>query len=164
MKNVFRKIEDVEIKASYNIIVGRTNWLNKQGIRQWSQPIPENVILERQKAGRFFGYWSNDELVAVVCLLDKSVSNWKDLLQGKYLYMATLASDIRYKGRKFGQDCAVAACQYAKENNKKKIYLDCIDNQSALPNFYTKLGYKIIEKKKSEDSRVDILMVKYLLD
>ena len=164
MKNVFRKIETVEIEACYNIIVGRTNWLNKQGIRQWSQPIPENVILERQKAGRLFGYWSNDELVAVVCLLDKSVSNWKDLLQGKYLYMATLASDIRYKGRKFGQDCAVAACQYAKENGYEKIYLDCIDNQGALPNFYTKLGYKIIEKKKSEDSRVDILMVKYLLD
>lgn len=164
MKNVFQKIEHGEINAGYNIIVGRTNWLKKQGIRQWSQPIPENVILERQKAGRFFGYWSDDKLVAVVCLLDKSVSDWKDLLQGKYLYMATLASDIRYKGNKFGQACAVTACQYAKESGYEKIYLDCIDNQGALPSFYTELGYKILEKKKSEDSRIDILMVKYLLD
>jgi hypothetical protein len=61
--------------------------LNQKGISQWSQPIPEHVILDRQKAGRFFGYWSNEELVAVVCLLDKSVSDWKDLLQGKYFYM-----------------------------------------------------------------------------
>jgi GNAT superfamily N-acetyltransferase len=162
MKCVFRKIEGSEIKAAYSIIVGRTNWLNEQGIPQWPMPIPESIIVSRQQAGNFFGFWKGDELMAVVCLLEKNVSDWGNSLHGKYLYMATLTSDVRNKGKHYGQQCAIAAYQYAKENGYERMYLDCVDNQGRLPEFYAQLGFEIIDKKTAPDGRVDILMVKNL--
>ena len=158
----FGKLAAGEIEEGYNIIIGRTNWLNQKGIRQWSAPIPEAVIRQRQKAGMLFGYWVNDELVAVVCLLDKSISDWGDKINGKYLYMATLVSDIRYLGRKYGWACATEAFTYAAESNYEKIYLDCVDNEGVLPDFYTQLGFDILDRKVISDDRVEVLMVKNL--
>jgi GNAT superfamily N-acetyltransferase len=162
MKNIFRRIKDSEVAAGYDLIVARTNWLNQQGIPQWSRPIPEAVIRERQRMGGFFGYWSGDRLVAVVCLLASSVSEWDDLLQGKYLYLATLTSALQYKGSQYGRACVLAACQYARENGYENIYLDCMDHQGRLPAFYTELGFEILDRKQSAEGRVDILMVKAL--
>ena len=162
MKVVFRKVEENEIKAVHDIIAARTDWLNQQGIHQWPRPLTEDILRERQQAGRLFGYWRNHELVVVVCLLEKAVLDWGDLLQGKFLCMATLAGDLRYQGKGNGQACAIAACDYARERGYEKMYLDCVDYQGILPGFYTRLGFQSLGQKILPDGRTLILMVRPL--
>ncbi len=164
MSGVFRKIETSEIQEGYNIIVARTNWLNQQGIPQWTQPIPFEVISQRQAAGRFFGYWANGGLTAVVCLLDKSVLDWGDQMLGNYLCMATLASAVQYKGKGYGEECAIEACNYSKTNGCERVYLDCVDNDGALPRFYSKLGFEILNTTSYAGGFKIVLMVKNLTD
>jgi len=162
MSKNFRKIEASEIQAGYQIIVDRTNWLNERGIHQWFKPIPYEVIDQRQQAGNFFGYWVQSELHAVVCLLDKSVSDWGNLLTGKYLYMATLASALQHKDQGYGAECVLEACEYSRKNGFEKIYLDCADNHGMLPRFYSQLGWKFLESKNHSSEPVTALMVKEL--
>lgn len=160
MEPIFRRITPDEITEGYQLIVERTNWLNQKGIRQWNEPIPERVIRQRQADGNFYGYWNDNQLMAVVCLLKKSVTEWGDKLQGKYLYLATLASSIIHAGQGYGSKCVLSACEHAQRENYERIYLDCVDNAKALPRFYLQLGFQQIGEQIEPDGRQEVLMMK----
>ena len=159
---MFRRLEANEIAHGHAILVGRTNWLNQRGIRQWAQPIPEAVLRERCRAGSVFGYWVLDELVAVVCLLEQGSAEWIARLSGRYLYLATLASDVRHKGKGYGQACVADACRHAQERGYDKVYLDCMEHAGALPSFYARLGFEVLAKKRLPEALTSVLMVKRL--
>lgn len=162
MENVFRQIAAGEIAAGYLLIVGRTDWLNQKGIRQWHRPIPETVIRKRQADGDFYGYWVNDELMAVVCLLEYSVTAWGDLLQGRYLVLASLVSSLAHAGQGHGRQCVLQACEYARLAGYERVYLDCVDNAGVLPNYYSHLGFLQMGSQTMPDGRQDVLMAKDL--
>ncbi len=162
MESVFRHITVDEISEGYQLIVERTNWLNQRGIQQWNKPIPETVLKQRQAEGNFYGYWVDGALMVVVCLLEHSVTDWGDKLYGRYLYLATLASYVAHAGQGYGSSCVMAACEYARQAGYERIYLDCVDNARALPNFYLRLGFQQIgEQDKPNGWRV-ILMIREL--
>ena len=162
MKTEFRCLTVEEIPAGYRLVVERTDWLNQKGIRQWDEPLPEAIFRQRQADGSLYGYWVEDELVAVVSLLGRSVSDWGDRLQGSYLYLATLVSAVRYVGQGYGSGCVKAACEYAGKMGCGTVYLDCVDTLGALPAFYRKLGFEQIGEKIWQGERRVVLMVKDL--
>lgn len=164
MPALFRRISDDEFAAGYGLIVERTAWLKEQGIQQWPAPIPEAVICNRQAAGEFYGYWVDDELMAVACLLEKSVADWGDRLQGKYRYLATLASRLSHAGQGHGGACVLQACEHARQAGCGKVYLDCIDNAGALPRFYARLGFTPVDEQRLTNGWKDVLMARDLTE
>ena len=162
MENAFRQIADGEIAAGYRLIVERTDWLNQNGIRQWPRPIPEAIIRQRQADGNFYGYWVDDELMAVVCLLKHSATAWGDLLHGNYLVLASLVSSLAQAGRGHGRSCLLQACEYTRRAGYEKLYLDCVDNAGALPGYYARLGFLPVETQTLPDGRRVVLMAKVL--
>ncbi len=151
MQTEFRAVYTNEIPAAYQIILERTDWLNAKGIIQWLRPIPEPIIQQRQADGQLFGYWVDQQLVAVVSLLKASVAQWDSaLFTDTYLFVATLASDVTRIGSSDGAKCLQAAETYAQQNNYEKLYLDCIDNAGVLPAFYTAHGFQKTAEKQLE--------------
>ena len=162
MEPVFRRIMQDEIAEGYQLIVERTDWLNQKGIQQWKRPIPDSIIRQRQAEGHFYGYWVGGVLMAVVCLLEKSILDWGDKLPVKLLCLATLASRLSYAGYGHGSNCVMSACEHARQMGYKKIYLDCVDNAKALPDFYIKLGFRQIGEQVIPSGWRVILMSKDL--
>ncbi|OGV81075.1 MAG: hypothetical protein A3K19_17360 [Lentisphaerae bacterium RIFOXYB12_FULL_65_16] len=158
MDNVFRKIEIHQFDDAYRIIVERTHWLQQKGVSQWNSVIPEDVIRRRQQDGRLFGYWVEGELCAVVSLLAQGTAGWTTAFEGRYLFLATLASSVQRKGGRVGRECVLAACAHAHDAGYERIYLDCVDNAGALPGFYAALGFIALERKTIPDGRAVVLM------
>jgi len=153
MQTEFRAVYTNEIPAAYQIIVQRTEWLNAKGIVQWLRPIPEQIIEQRQADGQLFGYWVDQQLVAVVSLLRASVAQWdNDLFTGSYLFVATLASDVTHIGHGYGAKCLKASETYAQKNRYEMLYLDCLDNAGVLPAFYATHEFQKIAEKQLEQA------------
>ncbi len=146
---LFRRLHDQELDEGYAIIVEVTNWLLSRGIRQWLQPFPPEMYHERQERGENYGLLVDDELAAVVSLIDYRPEYWSEHLpKTRYKWLATLASSRKFKGQKLGELTMSEAEQFLAKEGLPAIYLDCIYGDGVLPQFYTSLGYQLVDRKE----------------
>src|SRR5579862_9713856 len=101
----FRRLNEDDFESAYAILVEVTEWLLNKGVRQWMQPIPEEMYAQRQTDGENYGLFIDDKLASVVSLIDLRPDYWADYLPDdhSYKWMATLASSRKFKGQKLGE-------------------------------------------------------------
>ena len=110
---LFRRLDDDDFERAYAIIVEVTDWLLSKGIRQWLQPLPLELYAQRQVLGENYGLYVDDELAAVVSLIDFRPDYWAEYLPKKpFKWLATLASSRKFKGQKLGELIMIEAEQY----------------------------------------------------
>jgi predicted N-acetyltransferase YhbS len=147
----FRRLLPEEFDAAMGIIVEVTDWLLSKGIRQWLQPIPAEIYQTRQEQGENYGLFADDELAAVVSLLDYRPPYWEEYLpETPYKWLATLASSRRFKGQGLGELTIGKAELFLADEGYEEIYLDCFYGQGVLPQFYGALGYEQIARRDLE--------------
>ena len=145
---LFRRLQDEELDTAYGIIVEVTDWLLNQGVRQWLQPIRYEAYAARQQNGENYGLFVDDELAAVVSLMDARPEYWsEELPTTPYKWMATLASARKFKGQKLGELTLSEAEQFLATESIPALYLDCIYGTGTLPQFYDSLGYRQVARK-----------------
>lgn len=145
---LFRRLHDDELEIGYFIIVEMTEWLLNRGIRQWLQPFPPELYVERQDKGENYGLFVDDELAAVVSLIDTRPEYWAEHLpKTRFKWLATLASARKFKGHKLGELTMSESEQFLASEGLPAIYLDCIYGRGVLPQFYTSLGYYQVARK-----------------
>ena len=148
---LFRRLQEKELDAGYGIIVEVTDWLLSQGVRQWLQPLPYETYVTRQRSSENYGLFMDNELAAVVSLMNARPDYWASSLpKTDFKWMATLASARKFKGHKLGELALSEAEHFLAVEGVPAIYLDCIYGNGALPKFYELLGYHQIVRKPIE--------------
>ena len=144
----FRRLKVEELSAAYEIIWEVTEWLLSKGVRQWLTPIPLDIYHQRQVDGDNYGLFVDDELGAVVSLLDERPDYWSVYLPDTpFKWLATLASARKFKGRGLGQQTIVEAEFHLAVQGCAEIYLDCFYGNGILPQFYDSLGYQLVTRR-----------------
>ena len=82
-----------------------TEWLLSKGIRQWLQPFPLEIYRERQEQGENYGLFVDDELAAVVSLIDYRPDYWEEYLPETPLQVAGDAGVVAasFKGQSWAK-------------------------------------------------------------
>ncbi len=145
----FRQLKPDELDAAYAIVTEVTEWLLQRGIRQWLQPLPLEIYAARQNKGENYGLMVDDQLAAVISLMDFRPEYWAEYLPKKpFKWVATLASARRFKGQKLGELTLSEAEHYLTTEGVPAVWLDCLYGEGALPAFYTMLGYQQVARKE----------------
>ena len=145
---IFRRLHDDEVDAALAIITEVTDWLATKGVRQWSEPLPRDVYEQRQEHGENYGLLVDQELAAVVSLIEFRPDYWSEYLpKTPFKWMATLASSRKFKGQKLGELAISEAEHFVTVEGLPAIYLDCVYGQGTLPEFYPWLGYQAVARK-----------------
>jgi GNAT superfamily N-acetyltransferase len=142
----FRRLFDDELAAAHEIVAAATAWLNERGVVQWSRVLPWEAYFERQQCGENFGLFE-PELSAVMTLAHRVPDYWPDVdVAEPFLWLSTLAATRSARGA--GARAVRAAIAYAADAGCTALYLDCVDREDALPSFYRRMGFALIERRE----------------
>jgi hypothetical protein len=142
----FRRLNDDEIAAGHAIVSAATTWLNERGVVQWAQVLPRETYLERQQRGENFGLFE-PELSAVMTLAPRVPDYWPHIdVTEPFLWLSTLAAIRTARGA--GMRAVTAAAAYASDIGCAALYLDCVDREDALPSFYRRAGFTLIDRRE----------------
>jgi GNAT superfamily N-acetyltransferase len=146
---IFRNINDSELNQAYSIICETVEWLNSKEIKQWIGPIPIEIYKKRQIKNENYGLFHDGILKVVLSIVFESISMWNDQIgNDKNWWIHTLATSNHYRGKNFGRIGIQKAIKYLLDKSVEVFYLDCIEGNGFLPEFYRKLGFKQILNRK----------------
>jgi GNAT superfamily N-acetyltransferase len=147
----FCRLTLAEFDAAYSIVCEATHWLLDKGIQQWLKPYPAKLYRERHEKGHNYGLFVGDELAVVVSLIGGYASKpaeWREFLpESSVMWLATLASNPRFKGHNLGEVTLREAESYLLQQGHTQVWLDCFYGQGFLPNFYQTHGYQPVARK-----------------
>ncbi len=162
----FRQLTPDELPQAYVIICQVTDWLLKKGIQQWRIPLPLEIYQKRHQQGQNYGLFINRELAAVTSLMQEWPVVWQEYQPHKhFIWLATLASAIKFKGKDLGNLTIQEVEIWAKDAGITHIYLDCYATTGFLPRYYEAAKFQSLTRKQIQyNSTVydTLLMVKQL--
>lgn len=148
---IFRKAEETEVTAAFNLIMGRVAWMDTVGIRQWNttqydQRYPLRYYESRRQAGELFVLEERPtgRLVCVGALFHEDV-RWPEPALAFYLHH--FASDVDAKG--IGSRFLQEAENYTRSQGRQYLRLDSAVGNKTLEDYYTSRGY--VEAGRCED-------------
>ena len=138
----FRLAGPEEIRAVFDLIMGRVAWMDQVGIRQWNttkydQRYPLSYYEERRQLEELFVLTDRaGDILAVGALLHED-ERWPDPDSAYYLHH--LASRVDAKGA--ASIFLEKAEDYTARMGKKYMRLDSAIGNKTLENYYTSRGY-----------------------
>ena len=139
---MFRQARPEEIRAVFDLIMGRVAWMDQVGIRQWNttkydQRYPLDYYeMRRQKEELFVLTDQQDQILAVGALLHED-ERWPEHASAYYLHH--LASRVDAKG--CGSIFLQMAEDYTAQMGKTYMRLDSAIGNINLEQYYTSRGY-----------------------
>lgn len=146
----FRQIHNAECAAAYDLQYHAVRWLRRKK-NLVTTLIDDDLFFEWQQIGCNYGLFVNDELAVGLSLVPESAGVWPEsqLQKCKKLWLHSLATAIKYKGRGLGQEAVKYAIANAKEH-ETALYLCCFRGNDFLPGYYRKFGFVVLDKKVQE--------------
>lgn len=140
---IFRQAKPEEIRAVFDLVMGRVAWMDTVGIRQWNttkydERYPVDYYEQRRQQEELFVLEERDtgEIVCVGALFHED-ERWPDLESAFYLHH--LASRVDKKGT--GSIFLQMAEEYTASMGKRYMRLDSAVGNKNLEAFYTARGY-----------------------
>lgn len=139
---IFRQARPEEIRAVFDLIMGRVAWMDQVGIRQWNttkydQRYPLSYYEERRQLEELFVLTDRaGDILAVGALLHED-ERWPDPDSAYYLHH--LASRVDAKGA--ASIFLEKAEDYTARMGKKYMRLDSAIGNKTLEDYYTSRGY-----------------------
>lgn len=139
---VFRQAEPHEIRAVFDLIMGRVAWMDQVGIRQWNttkydERYPLSYYEERRQLEELFVLTDGaGELLAVGALFHED-ERWRSPASAFYLHHLASRVDAKGAGSVFLQ----MAEEYTARMGKKYMRLDSAVGNKTLEDYYTSRGY-----------------------
>ncbi|UVI27591.1 GNAT family N-acetyltransferase [Paenibacillus spongiae] len=137
--------------AIQELLVQTARWLKSRGSLQWGgllAGIDSHDTAGSILRGNVFVCKEGDTLAGMMMLLPEP-SEWDRQLWGEEghegaIYLHRLAINRDYAGRGLGRDMMQWAEQGIRFPGKDRIRLDCIADNPALNDFYTRIGYEFM--------------------
>ena len=140
---IFRQAKPEEIRAVFDLIMGRVAWMDQVGIRQWNttnydQRYPLDYYEMRRQMEELFVLedTSTGQILSVGALFHED-ERWPEPESAFYLHH--LASRVDAKGT--GSIFLQMAEDYAAGMGKKYMRLDSAGGHKTLEDYYTSRGY-----------------------
>ncbi len=139
---IFRQARPEEIRAVFDLIMGRVAWMDTVGIRQWNttkydQRYPLSYYEQRRQLEELFVLTdSSGDILAVGALLHED-ERWPE--QASACYLHHLASRVDAKGA--GSIFLQMAEDYTARMGRKYMRLDSAVGNKNLEHFYASRGY-----------------------
>jgi ribosomal protein S18 acetylase RimI-like enzyme len=150
-KYTFRVLLSSELEDGYEILCEASKWLNSRGIRQLIRPLPKEIYKKWHEKNQNFGLFFKDDLAVVLSLVREKADKWKGFIPEKNpMWLSSIATAMKYKGRQFGKLAVKEAIKYLKKQKIEKIYLGYVFGNEFLTRFYEKMGFKRISRKELE--------------
>ena len=142
-KYIFRQAKKEEIRAVFDLIMGRVAWMDQVGIRQWNttkydQRYPLSYYEQRRQMEELFVLTDEaGQILAVGALLHED-ERWPDKEDAYYLHH--LAADLDFKGA--GSIFLQLAERYTADQGMQYLRLDSAVDNPVLAQYYTSRGYR----------------------
>ena len=139
---IFRQATSQEIRAVFDLIMGRVAWMDQVGIRQWNttkydQRYPLSYYEERRQKEELFVLTDREGDILAVGALFHEDERWPEPESAFYLHH--LASRVDAKGA--GSIFLQMAEDYTSRMGKRYMRLDSAVGNKTLENYYTSRGY-----------------------
>lgn len=133
-----------DIDAIIKLYSDRMKWFKEKNIKQWSRYLnhhPKEEFIETIRNKDL--YVVKEDTTIVACFeLSTDSRYWNDNLTPAY-YIYKLVTKVGYKdlGNIIFQKCL----EYAKQDNKECIRIDCLKSNKKLNDIYEKHNFKLIK-------------------
>ena len=156
---VFRPLRDEEVSAAYEILRGRSVWLESRGIWQESELFPLADFEKRQEQKQNLGVFSSGLLVATVCLKrEPTVKEYAPFMEpGEHWWIYALASHTMHSGGGLGRETMRLAEAHLRSNGVTHAYLECGTGTGFLPRFYASQGWHPLGKIMSDEGFAELV-------
>ena len=143
---IFRRAEEHEVTAVFELIMARVRWMDEVGIRQWNVTdyalcYPLSHYEAARVRGDLFVMTDARGEIAACAVLRQEDERWPQAMQAAQpaFYLHHLAARIGARGA--GRIFLQMAEAYAARQGKTRMRLDSADDNAFLTAFYTGLGY-----------------------
>ena len=144
----FRKITMEELDQAYSIICENVDWLLSKNIRQWITPIPYHIYQVRQQNSENYGLIYDDKLAVVLSLVKEPSWEWADEIGDiSYWWLSTMVTSKEHRGRGIGKIAVCEVLKYCRKLGIEELYIDCVQGNDFLPNYYKSLGFETLKRK-----------------
>lgn len=138
----FRQAAPQEIRAVFDLIMGRVAWMDEVGIRQWNmtkydQRYPLDYYEHRRQLQELFVLEDDSGRIVSVGALFHQDERWPE--PASALYLHHLASRVDAKGT--GSIFLEMAEAYAASQGMEYLRLDSAVGNQTLEDYYTRRGY-----------------------
>ena len=140
---MIRKLILADVEEAYPIILEVTAWLNARGIKQWEKPIPKPVYTTWLSQGLCYGYVVDNQIVAVFTIRKSDLSEWEVATAEPVHWLSTMAVRRSFSHQGIG----ALILSWVLHHIDKPIFLDCVDHQGVLPQFYRLNGFREVKRK-----------------
>jgi ribosomal protein S18 acetylase RimI-like enzyme len=145
---VFRRLCADEFDDAHGILVSAAEWLVGMGIRQWTTAYPREVYLTYQQQGCNYGLEVDGELAVVVTLSRQSPPEWADRFGPNPIWwLSKLATAPDFRGRGLGILAVRHAIHQLSDQHADGLYLDCVQGNGFLIDFYERLGFQVVDRR-----------------
>ena len=142
----FRRAEEHEVSAVFELIMARVRWMDEVGIRQWNVTDyagcypPTHYEAARQR-GDLFVMTDEGGVILACAVLRQDDERWPQPMQEAHpaFYLHHLATRVGAKGA--GRMFLQLAEEYAMNQGKTRFRLDSADDNAFLTDYYTQQGY-----------------------
>lgn len=143
---MFHKLEIAKlenVRDIYALYEQRVQWMDSIGLQQWNATdylnvYPLTYYQDLQRSGSLYMLRQNKQMIGALALLKKD-TYWPDCDTASAYYIHHLVSDRNCKGA--GKFMLEQAEKIAVNNGKRFLRLDCAIDNTALNQYYQKLGY-----------------------
>ena len=141
-KYIFREAKKEEIRAVFDLIMGRVAWMDQVGIRQWNttkydQRYPLSYYEQRRQMEELFVLTDEAGRILAVGALLHEDERWPTQASAYYLHHLASRVDARGAGSIFLQE----AEDYTARMGKRYLRLDSAVGNRNLERFYASRGY-----------------------
>lgn len=145
----FRQTASDEVEQAYAIICETVDWLRGKGIRQWTEPLPREILARRQRHGENFALFRDGRMAVVLSLVRECSDPWHEETDGKIAWwLCTLATANAFRGNQLGRTTVRKTLSYLRdEAGAGELFLDCAYGNGFLPEFYGSLGFRLVRRK-----------------
>ena len=139
---IFRQATPQEIRAVFDLIMGRVAWMDQVGIRQWNttkydQRYPLSYYEERRQKEELFVLTDMEGDILAVGALFHEDERWPEPESAFYLHHLASRVDAKGAGSVFLQ----LAEDYTARMGKRYMRLDSAVGNKTLESYYTSRGY-----------------------
>ena len=139
-----RKLSVSETKGAHALIARVTAWLKTKNIRQWDSVLPLSVFSKWVAEASAYGVFESVEQRALFVLRRKSLSEYDSESGGSVLWLSTVCVDRNHAGLGIGK----LIVDFVKSRANEDVFLDCADNNGALPRLYAVHGFVEVSRKR----------------
>lgn len=146
----FRLAKIEEVETIFRLYVGRIDWMDKNGIRQWNatrylELYPLSYYIRQCELGNLYVMECGENgIISGAVVLFEDDRRWPDTKNIRAYYIHNLVSAPGANG--VGARLIAEAETLAKDAGKQAVRLDCAVDNTFLNNYYASKGYMAIER------------------